>query len=261
MNGRYPAIGGGGSRPVSRQSNISSRHVSPRESQEQLGSRSRTASRQPSLEAFSAVFGQPRPVQASTLPNVQSSHHRMPVELPACHQRMPAELPPIDTAQVVDPYIYAPAHVPTIPPSSRAPFRPKSAYELRANYRNSKTGRSTPIEVRRKAAEATLMEDNTIHNISNGPYAAASPRISSTNQENTRPPLPAVSSSEWLAAGAGVKKRKEVKKATSMYMQPIASRENFMAGETNGAKRSPGQRMATSWLDDRKSKENTLAFV
>ena len=267
MNGRYPAISG--SRPVSRQSNLSSRHVSPRESQEQLGNRSRTASRQPSLEAFSAVFGQQRPVQPIPVPYTAPAHQRMPVELPAHpvlgaypnYQRMPAELPAIDTAQVMDPYGHGPAHAPTMPPTSRAPFRPKSAYELRANYRNSKTGRSTPIEVHRKTAEANLMEDNTIRNISNGPYAAASPRIPSVNQENTRPPLPAVSSSEWLATGGAVKKRKEVKKATSMYIQPLTSRDSLRVGGFNGATRSPGQRMVTSWLDDRRSKENTPAFV
>ncbi|KAK4624423.1 hypothetical protein CLAFUW4_06392 [Fulvia fulva] len=248
MNGRYPAISG--SRPVSRQSNVSSRHVSPRESQEQLGGRSRTTSRQPSLEAFSAVFGQQRPAQAYPVLHPQPSYQRMPVELPA-----------IDASQVIDPYAHGPAYVPPSVYTGKAPFRPKSAYELRAHYRNSKTGRSTPIEVVRKTAEANLMEDNTIRNISNGPYAAASPRMPSVNQENTRPPLPAVSSSEWLATGGTVKKRKEIKKASSMYMQPRPSRDTFGIAELSAAKRSPGQRLVTNWLDDRRSKENTPAFV
>lgn len=135
--------------------------------------------------------------------------------------------------------------------------RPKSAYELRANYRNAASGKAKPLEVRRKVIESNLLEDNTIRNISAGPYA--SQRLDSPNQENTRPlesPLPAVSSSEWLAAGT--KSRKEVRKASSMH--PL-SRPTSRSSPNYSPKRSPGQQMVTNWLDERKSKENTRAFV
>ncbi|KAK4502538.1 hypothetical protein PRZ48_005963 [Zasmidium cellare] len=135
--------------------------------------------------------------------------------------------------------------------------RPKSAYELRVNYRNAASDRAKPLEVRRKAIESSLLEDNTIRNISAGPYASR--RLDSPNQENTRPlesPLPAVSSSEWLAAGTN--KRKEVRKASSMH--PLA-RPISRSSPNCPPQRSPGQRMVTNWLDGRRSQENTPAFV
>ncbi|KAF7186747.1 hypothetical protein HII31_11979 [Pseudocercospora fuligena] len=140
--------------------------------------------------------------------------------------------------------------------------RPKSAYELRVNYKNNASAASRPLEVRRKAienGENSMLEDSTLFNITAGPYAA--PRSPSTNQENTRPmdsPLQSLSSSEWLAAGSS--KKRDARRFT-------ASPGN---SQTYGSKkeRSPGQRLVTNWLDERKSRENlqpskesTPAFV
>lgn len=135
--------------------------------------------------------------------------------------------------------------------------RPKSAYELRVNYRNAASSKAKPLEVRRKPVDSNMLEDNTIRNISAGPYAIR--RLDSPNRENARPlesPLPAVSSSEWLAAGT--KKRKEVRKASSMH--PLA-RPVSRSSPSNSPKRSLGQRMVTNWLDERKMRESTPAFV
>ncbi|CAK4031086.1 Hypothetical predicted protein [Lecanosticta acicola] len=123
--------------------------------------------------------------------------------------------------------------------SRLAPKRPKSAYELRVNYKNNPSGTSKALEVHRKkpVVDAShLLEDSTIMNISAGPYASLS--------ENTRPALPAISSSEWLATG---RKGKEVRKASSM--NPVRNSKAVEGGS------SPGQRLVTSWLGERREKE------
>jgi hypothetical protein len=127
--------------------------------------------------------------------------------------------------------------------SSKAVNRPKSAFELRVNYKNNAADRGKPLEVRRRTPEADIMEDHTIVNISAGPYG---------NYENQRPAelegsrIPAVSSSEWLGS-----KNKTVRKASSKTHGGVTK---------SSPRRSPGQRMVTSWLDG-KSKENVGAFV
>ncbi|EME83941.1 uncharacterized protein MYCFIDRAFT_195132 [Pseudocercospora fijiensis CIRAD86] len=143
--------------------------------------------------------------------------------------------------------------------------RPKSAYELRVNYKNNANAASKPLEVRRKAienGENSMLEDSTLFNISAGPYAA--PRSPSTNQENTRPmdsPLQSLSSSEWLAAGSG--KKRDARRFT-------ASPAHSQIYGSSRKERSPGQRLVTNWLDERMSKsrenlqpskESTPAFV
>ncbi|EMC93746.1 hypothetical protein BAUCODRAFT_150000 [Baudoinia panamericana UAMH 10762] len=150
--------------------------------------------------------------------------------------------------------------------------RRKSAFELRANVKDTSTGRSTPIEIRRKPIHdnINLLEDNTIRNISAGPYASqpAITRASTArqdNNENTPPPgLPAVSSSEWLAAGT-YKARKTSAAVhpthTSRSVSRYSPARTVEPGEkgANG-KGSPAQRMASEWLT-RRSRESTPAFV
>ncbi|KAK0279168.1 hypothetical protein LTR35_008903 [Friedmanniomyces endolithicus] len=161
----------------------------------------------------------------------------------------------------------------------------KSAYELRANYKSSSTGRSTPLEIRRRPTPgdtANMLEDNTIRNISAGPYAAhhvLAARKTSThghhttndNKENTSPApdtgsgLPALSSSEWLATGAPKKSRTPSavhpayrKRSVSRYSPPKGG--VVSGGGGGGGKGSPAQRMASEWLEKR-SRESTPAFV
>lgn len=135
----------------------------------------------------------------------------------------------------------------------------KSAFDLRAKYKSSNSSASRPVEVRRKpAAPIAILEDNTIRNISAGPYAAPSsklPAMSSTsnaNKENTPPHntddgnLPALSSSEWLAGPPG-KKLPEVARAKSSPPKAVG----FANGGREG---SPGQRLVTGWLEGRKCK-------
>ncbi|KAK0781332.1 hypothetical protein LTS02_000006 [Friedmanniomyces endolithicus] len=173
----------------------------------------------------------------------------------------------------------------SVPPSehqAKKANKHKSAYELRANYKSSSTGRSTPLEIRRRPAPsdtANMLEDNTIRNISAGPYASnhvPAARKSSThghhttndNKENTSPAadtgsgLPALSSSEWLAAGAPNKSRTPSvvhpayrKRSVSRYSPPKGA-----SGVGGGGKGSPAQRMASEWLEKR-SRESTPAFV
>ncbi|KAK0778367.1 hypothetical protein LTS02_014394 [Friedmanniomyces endolithicus] len=173
----------------------------------------------------------------------------------------------------------------SVPPSehqAKKANKHKSACELRANYKSSSTGRSTPLEIRRRPAPSDtvkMLEDNTIRNISAGPYAphhVAAARKSSThghhtandNKENTSPAaetgsgLPALSSSEWLAAGAPNKSRTPSavhpayrKRSVSRYSPPKGASS---AGD--GGKGSPAQRMASEWLEKR-SRESTPAFV
>ncbi|KAK0256564.1 hypothetical protein B0A54_04595 [Friedmanniomyces endolithicus] len=172
--------------------------------------------------------------------------------------------------------------VPVSEHQTRKANKHKSAYELRANYKSSSTGRSTPLEIRRRPMQgdtANMLEDNTIRNISAGPYAphhVSAARKPSThghhttnvNKENTSPAadtgsgLPALSSSEWLAAGAPNKSRTPSavhpayrKRSVSRYSPPKGA-----SGVGGGGKGIPAQRMASEWLEKR-SRESTPAFV
>ncbi|KAH9825484.1 hypothetical protein Tdes44962_MAKER04186 [Teratosphaeria destructans] len=182
----------------------------------------------------------------------------------------------------------------------------KSAFDLRASYKNSSNGRSTPIQIRRKAVdvinnthagENDILEDSTIMHISAGPYASApAPRAVSSahtgNKENEAPippntpdagtadsGLPQLSSSEWLAAGPN-KARKPITVAVhpafrntevstgrydAAHIRASPPRRIGGAGE-RGTGGSPAQRMASEWLERRKSvdansRESTPVFV
>jgi hypothetical protein len=174
--------------------------------------------------------------------------------------------------------------------------RPKSAYELRATYKSGMSGKSRAIEVRRKPIDAanrghqfkasnatsiSMIDDHTIRNISAGPYAT--PRPPSVNHENLRPPsanhdhkhgpsqgaLPALSSSEWLATGSSQRKQRVEWRSAGAPSVPRQSPSlKTSNARTEDVRRSPGQRLATNWLVERKSrdslansKENSPAFV
>jgi hypothetical protein len=140
----------------------------------------------------------------------------------------------------------------------------KSAFDLRAKYKSTVMGTSRPVEVRRKSTapfSIAVFEDNTIQNISAGPYANPLASTASANKENTPPHvvddggLPAVSSSEWLAGPTS--KKRDAK--TTTKASPPKSR-SLTRGVREG---SPGQRMVTGWLEGRKGKgsDGEMAFV
>lgn len=145
-------------------------------------------------------------------------------------------------------------------------YKHKSAFDLRAKYKSSLTGASRPVEVRRKSTApltVAVFEDNTIQNISAGPYATASSSNANANKENTPPHisddgnLPALSSSEWLA-GPTSKKRDPKARPKSSPPKTVGT-----VGNGNGREGSPGQRMVTGWLEGRKGKggDGDVAFV
>lgn len=152
-------------------------------------------------------------------------------------------------------------------------YKPKSAFDLRANYKNSNSEKARPIAVRHKLSNNEniyILEDTTLQNISAGPYASYQPAGTNTttdaNKENSPPSeantLPVLSSSEWLAAGTN--KKREVKKASGL--QPACrsrsvSRHSPARTIVPSGGSSPGQRMVTNWLDGKRSKENSPAFV
>jgi len=148
--------------------------------------------------------------------------------------------------------------------SPPAHFKHKSAFDLRAKYQSSITSASRPVEVRRKTTvplTVAVFEDNTIQNISAGPYANVSSSNTQSNKENTPPHitddggLPAVSSSEWLAGPTG--KKRDAK------ARPKSSPPKIGGLAANGREGSPGQRMVTGWLEGRKGKggDGDMAFV
>ncbi|KAK4544674.1 hypothetical protein LTR36_003923 [Oleoguttula mirabilis] len=180
---------------------------------------------------------------------------------------------------------------------AKASNRHKSAYELRANYTNSNTGRSTPLEIRRRPImvmnDATnnnlnILDDTTILDISAGPYGGSQQQLPATgsapassaygdrkNKENTPPSseasgLPALSSSEWLSAGAN-KTRKPSAVHPAYRNRSVSRYSPIKAGQFVGKKEgqespasasaaSPGQRLAGEWLEKR-SRDSTPAFV
>ena len=148
--------------------------------------------------------------------------------------------------------------------SMKSVDRPKSAYELRAKYKSNNSGQSRPLEVRRKPVDNNILDDATIMNISAGPYASqlsTEAHSNGVNRENNppteRPGLAALSSSEWLAAGTG--KSRDVRKASSMH--PLHRPSSRGSPSPYSPKRSPGQILVTNWLDEKKSHENSPAFV
>ncbi|KAK3717607.1 hypothetical protein LTR37_005674 [Vermiconidia calcicola] len=135
-------------------------------------------------------------------------------------------------------------------------YKPKSAFDIRANYKDSSTGKPKPIAVRRRTGHTDsvdILEDTTIQNISAGPYALPSPSTNhaGTNKENTPPSeansLPVLSSSEWLAAGTT--KKRDAKKVSNMHpahRDRSASRyspSRTGAATVTGGGTSPGQRL------------------
>ena len=153
--------------------------------------------------------------------------------------------------------------------------RAKSAFDLQANYKNNASSRPKPIAVRRKAETTNnilILEDSTIQSISAGPYASQ-PAVApptDANKENTPPPeansLPVLSSSEWLAAGTT--KNRDARKTSAVhpaYRNRSVSRyspsKTPNPGSGGGGGGSPGQRLVTNWLDGKRSKENSPAFV
>jgi len=159
--------------------------------------------------------------------------------------------------------------------------RHKSAFELRVNYKNTSTGRTTPLEIRRKTVNETnkinnMLEDTTIRNISAGPYAShnlptaalGATSVRESNKENTPPAespgLPALSSSEWLAAGPNKSRKPSAvhpayrNRAPSRHSPPKAS--TAYQADRGGGNGSPAQRMASQWLEKR-SRESTPAFM
>lgn len=170
--------------------------------------------------------------------------------------------------------------VPTRPLSKepRTTYKPRSAFDLRANYKTNSLEKAKPIAVRRKSSKNInnihILEDTTIQNISAGPYASSQQIASShaNNKENSPPPseantLPIVSSSEWLAAGTN--KKRDIKGASSVRPGAMSrsrsisrhspSRSPSTIVPSDGS--SPGQRMVTNWLDGKREKEGSLAFV
>lgn len=152
-------------------------------------------------------------------------------------------------------------------------YKAKSAFDLRASYKSKNTGATKPIEVRRKAINNNnifILEDKTIRNISAGPYAASASSITTggVNKENTNPPdangLPTLSSSEWLAAGTG--KKRDANRVSSVHPAQRdmsvsrGSRSRTASPNVTGGS-SPAQRMVTSWLEGKRSKENSPALI
>ncbi|KAI7628204.1 hypothetical protein KC346_g325 [Hortaea werneckii] len=150
----------------------------------------------------------------------------------------------------------------------------RSALELRANYTNTSTGRTTPLDIRRKNIIHTsnMSEDTTIMDIAAGPYAShpaslPSGRNNNEDEKENAPPasaddnrLPALSSSEWLAAGPNKSRKPSAvhpalrNRSVSRY-SPVRS-----TGPGKSSPASPGQRLAGEWLEKR-SRETTPAFM
>jgi len=152
------------------------------------------------------------------------------------------------------------------PPTTTTHYKHKSAFDLRANYKSNITSASRPVEVRRKTTvplAVAVFEDNTIQNISAGPYASVSSSSNAqANKENTPPHitdeggLPALSSSEWLA-GPTSKKR-------DLKPRPKSSPPKSVGLAGGSREGSPGQRMVTGWLEGRKGKgggDGEMAFM
>lgn len=158
--------------------------------------------------------------------------------------------------------------------SAATPNRPKSAFELRANYKSAATGTTKPVNIRRKPITSTLLEDHTIRKISAGPYGSPQPSKATDdeNKENSPPAenaaLPTLSSSEWLAAGTVKKiasrdalKSSSQRPASRARESPARKISLYPSPNLMHGKGSPGQRYATEWLAERKKREESPAFM
>ena len=176
----------------------------------------------------------------------------------------------------------------TGPPSLLAESRTKvaskhkSAFELRATYKNSTTGRTTPIEIKRRSINVNhLMEDDhTLQEIAAGPYAShhrSSTRKPSAmsarngNKENSPLPdavgMPSVSSSQWLAAGPNKAQKPSavhpaLRTRALSRCSPVRNARPGSGTRDNqySPASSPAQKMASEWLETR-SKEGTHALL
>lgn len=274
MNDRYPMIDTGrnsSDQSIGRRSRISSRvesrtGTSGSSARPPLGQERKSSAEGKSLKSVLAcqrVVTKPRSMaQMTTSVGVEAPARNVGNEGSAVAVPAKADIEP--ASKDVDSKPSAPAR------------RPKSAFDLRANCKSRISSAARPLEVRRKAHDSdhcNMLEDSTILNISAGPYAS-SPH--DANKENVAPhsasepaaALPALSSSEWLAAGTS--KKREVqglnaihpayrKRSDSRY-SPLRSRTGTPTSGLGGGG-SPGHRLASSWLDGKKSKENSLAFV
>lgn len=158
-------------------------------------------------------------------------------------------------------------------------YRPRSAFDLRANYKLNRSEKAHPLHIRRKANHSDntgILEDTTILNISAGPYASHPPSTgivaptNDANKENTSPgshTLPTCSSSEWLAASTTRKRNitnlsaihpAHRNRSVSKFSPLSSPKQDAGAGV---GRSSPGQRLASNWLEGRKSKESSPAFV
>ncbi|KAI6913478.1 hypothetical protein KC334_g1395 [Hortaea werneckii] len=132
----------------------------------------------------------------------------------------------------------------------------RSALELRANYTNASTGRTTPLEIRRKNIIHTsnMLEDSTIMDIAAGPYAshqAPLPSGRNNEDEKTRRQHRRTTTGSLLSPARNGWLRDRTSLAN---LQPC-----ILPCET-GSPASPGQRLAGEWLEKR-SRETTPAFM
>ncbi|KAI7020593.1 hypothetical protein KC355_g2669 [Hortaea werneckii] len=116
-----------------------------------------------------------------------------------------------------------------------------------------------------------MLEDSTLMDIAAGPYAShQAPLPSTRNNEDEKenaPPastdddrLPALSSSEWLAAGPN-KSRKPSAVHPALRNRSVSRYSPARnTGPGKGSPASPGQRLAGKWLEKR-SRETTPAFM
>ena len=276
MNDRYPMIDTGktpSDKTAKHSSRISSRVGSQHGSAE--------PNSEPSANQSSEVeTGKSRPSSVLTAGRVMSKHKSMAHLQPAARinpamedgEGVQTQDGPAVSMESVNPEDHDQKQTDD---ATKISSRPKSAFDLRANYKNNANGRPKPIAVRRKT-EATnnilIFDDNTIQSISAGPYAsqAAVSTAPDANKENTPPSevnsLPALSSSEWLAAGTT--KKRDARKTSAVhpaYRNRSVSRYSPSRtpnpGSGGGGGGSPGQRLVTNWLDGKRPKENSPAFV
>jgi len=178
-------------------------------------------------------------------------------------------------------------------------YKPRSAFDLRANYKPCTSAEPKPIAVRRKSVylnrsqskdNVYVFEDATIQNISAGPYASLPPHanvqyqagssiVAEANKENTSPvptdgregDLHAQSKSERLDNSLGVRKRTSaglnegsglVRGRTRSRSIVRSSRLSTPGVPNQGVgKGSPGQRLVTGWLEGKKEVGSSPAFM
>lgn len=118
-------------------------------------------------------------------------------------------------------------------------YKPKSAFDLRAVYRNTHKGGNNSIDIRRKPVSVLLPEDPTLRKISRGPYAQSS----IWSKENAAP-----SSGSWMTSPG-----KPVKGNGHSYDLSWSPKAPPDSGEDNKQREeSPGQKLADEFLNSRK---------